>query len=194
MTYRLIASPLKLGFRGMSRAELKEYRARFEGIADERIEALTAEVRATPGYERWQPDRTPGSLDLLGKWMAAQVSLAPETVGTTTPVMLAGRMVDVQADDMNTRSYSIATDVGFYVTAVALNHNKTLRLDQLLKPKNDFDYGHMVVTGDAKSIPTNPLRMTTVVCHRIADGKRDGTALRQAFDHWMASASTRGSG
>lgn len=186
MAYVLVGSPLKLDFAAMSREQLKEYRARFESIAGDRVEALKAEVRATSGYEHWQADLSLRSLDLLATWMASNVEITPETIGTTKPIALSGNVVDVSAEELTPRSYSIATDVGFYLLFVTLNGNKALYLHQDIKTQRHVEYGHVVVAGFPKNLVMNPIRITTNICYRIVQGEEDAHALRQTYEKWQS--------
>ena len=50
----------------MSKKELKDYYQWFMEALPKGINELAEAVRQTPGFETWQPDCTPSSLDKLG--------------------------------------------------------------------------------------------------------------------------------
>ena len=58
----------------MPKKELRRYYQWFMVVLPERIKELAEAVTETPGFEGWQPDFTPASLDALGQWFAGQVA------------------------------------------------------------------------------------------------------------------------
>jgi hypothetical protein len=65
MSYQMIQPPFTLVFHEMSKKELKEYNEWFHKIIPERIQILTSAIKSTPGYENWEPDCSPESLEPL---------------------------------------------------------------------------------------------------------------------------------
>ena len=63
----------------MSKKELKDYHQWFMDTLPKGINELADAVRRTPGFETWQPDCTPSSLDILGEWFAAHVEKRERT-------------------------------------------------------------------------------------------------------------------
>jgi hypothetical protein len=63
----------------MSKKDLRAYFEWFLAIIPERIKELTSAVKSTLGFEDWEPDFSPASLNLLGEWFASQVETRPRT-------------------------------------------------------------------------------------------------------------------
>jgi len=51
----------------MSKKELKDYFSWFQNILPQQLEELINAVKQTPGFEEWEADFTPVSLDRLGE-------------------------------------------------------------------------------------------------------------------------------
>jgi hypothetical protein len=70
-------------------------------------------VRETPGFESWQPDCTPASLDALGQWFAEQVETRSRTQGERQAIndRLVFQM-DIPAEELTNRTFSLAMDIG----------------------------------------------------------------------------------
>lgn len=77
--YAVIQPPFTLRFWEMSREELGAYYRWFFEVLPNRIAELTRAVRDSPGFESWQPDRTPDSLNGLGEWFLTQVTSRTRT-------------------------------------------------------------------------------------------------------------------
>jgi len=71
--YSVIQPPFTLKFLEMSKKELKDYNQWFLASIPERIQILAATVKSTEGFEDWEPDCSPQSLETLGEWFARQV-------------------------------------------------------------------------------------------------------------------------
>src|SRR5262249_45388518 len=79
MIYAAIQPPFTLNLRDMPKEELRRYFQWFVGVLPERVNELTKAVKQTPGFESWQADRTPPSLETLGQWFAGQVETRKRT-------------------------------------------------------------------------------------------------------------------
>jgi hypothetical protein len=64
----------------MPKKELKGYFKWFQEIAQDRIKQLASTVQSSAGFENWQPDFSPDSLNALGAWFATHIE-------STTPQM-----------------------------------------------------------------------------------------------------------
>ncbi len=81
MPYSTVQPPFTLKLRDMPKQELRRYYEWFMEVLPQRIEELARAVRETPGFESWQPDFTPASLDALGEWLVGQVETRSRTPG-----------------------------------------------------------------------------------------------------------------
>jgi len=90
----------------MPKKELRRYYQWFMDVLPERIKELAAAVRETPGFESWQPDFTPRSLDALGQWFAGQVETRSRTQGELQAIR--DRLVfpmDIPAEELTNRTF-----------------------------------------------------------------------------------------
>jgi hypothetical protein len=79
MAYAIIQPPFTLDFRNMSKKELRAYAEWFHHVLPERVAELTNAVKGTRGYESWDPNLTPESLGVLGRWFEGQVEARAKT-------------------------------------------------------------------------------------------------------------------
>jgi hypothetical protein len=113
MSYAIVEPPFTLNFPEMSKQDLRGYATWFHEIAPRRLAELAAEVRRTDGYESWEPDATPDSLQPLGDWFEKQVEtrernfeeMAEKRSELTFPI-------DVPKYDLTNRTFSLAMDIG----------------------------------------------------------------------------------
>lgn len=107
----------------MPKKDLKEYFVWFQNILPQRLNELTNAVQQTPGFEVWHADLTPASLDRLGDWFAAQVETRPRTDAEIREIRdQSPYPIDIPAEDLTNRTFSLAMDVGMYVSQVFLTH------------------------------------------------------------------------
>jgi hypothetical protein len=81
MAYREIHPSFELNLTEMPKKELRRYFQWFMDVLPERVSELAKAVRETPGFETWQPDLTPDSLDTLAEWFAGQAETRDRTPG-----------------------------------------------------------------------------------------------------------------
>ena len=190
MAYRIIAPPFTLRFREMSRRELSEYRQWFLRMIPSRIEELASAVTGSAGFEAWQPDETPTSLDLLGDWFAKMVSKRPRTrkelqgIASRSPYP-----IEVSEEELTDQSFSFAMDIGMYLARVLLRAHPSLRWEQPLDDKRFADYGQPVLVGFGP-VPLNPIRIGVTLAYGLASGRQTGERLRELHDYWAARAQT----
>ena len=108
----------------MSKKELRDYFRWFMEIMPDRIRELTAVVHQTPGFEAWQADKTPSSLDMLGEWLAGQVEERPRTLEEIQEInSRLSFPIDISEKELTNRTFSLAMDVGMYVSQVFLKNH-----------------------------------------------------------------------
>src|SRR5579871_132760 len=113
MPYVTIQPPFTLKLREMPKKELHRYYQWFMDVLPQRIKELSAAVRETPGFESWQPDCTPASLDVLGQWFTGHVETRSRTQKELQAIK--DRLVfpmDIPADELTNRTLSLAMDIG----------------------------------------------------------------------------------
>lgn len=184
MTYKIIQPPFTLRFREMSKKELKGYFAWFQNILPQRLDELTHEVQQTPGFEEWQADYTPESLDRLGHWFALQVETRPRTKEEIQEI--EGRSaypIDVPNEELTNQAFSLAMDTSMYLSLVFLKKYPSLRWDQVFGNKKNVDYGQPVLVGFG-AMPFNPVRMLVTFAYGVASKRKTGKRLRELYDIW----------
>jgi hypothetical protein len=193
MNYLTIRPPFTLDFPSMSKRELADYRVWFLDVLPERIRILEEAVRTTPGHDQWRADETPGSLDILGEWLASQV----ETRVRTSEELAQQReqvepkfreTLPVQLWELTNRTYSLAMDGGMYLGQVMLRtHPARLRWDQDLKDRRFADYGQVLIVGTGV-VPMNTVRFLVAIAKNVVrkTGKRD---LRAIYELWSGPES-----
>jgi hypothetical protein len=182
MTYAIIQPPFTLQFRGMSKKDLQAYGAWFHQVTPERIAELTKTVKGTPGYEGWEPNAAPDSLEVLDRWFEGQV----ETRKKNTDEIEETRSkltfpIDIPEEELTNKSFSLAMDIGMYFAQVILKNLPGTRWDQPLRNKRDADYGQPVIMGFG-TVPLNPVSIAVTTAYAISRHK--AARLRELYDIW----------
>jgi hypothetical protein len=184
MSYATIQPPFSLNLREMPKGELKRYFRWFMNMLPERVDELAKAVKRTPGFETWQPDFTPPSLGPLEDWFAEQV----ESRNRNHEEIQAIRNrqvspIDVPGEDLTNRTFSLAMDVGMYLSQVLLNSYPSLQWDQPLANKRFADYGQPVLSGFGP-VSLNPVRVAVTSAYALASKKKNHKSLREIYDYW----------
>ena len=184
MPYTTVQPPFTLEFDHMSRQELDAYATWFHGAIARRINELTAAVRETPGFGGWRPDYTPASLDHLGKWFAGQVEVRPRTREESDEILGQQPIpVGVPDQELTNRTFSLAMDIGMYLSEVLMRNVSGLRWEQPLRDKHFADYGQPVIVG-AGTVPFNPVAITVTLAYGIVRQTKGAYRLRELYDIW----------
>ena len=185
MPYTTIQPPFTLKFDEMSKADLKAYFQWFLDVMPSRIRELSQAVRETPGFDRWTPDHTPDSLDTLGEWLANQIHTRPRTRDEREQLASGSPFpMEIRNEELTNRSFSLAMDVGMYLSRVLQENHPTLHWDQPLTSKRFVDYGQPVLVGFGK-VPLNPVRIAITLAYAIASRAQGGKRLREIYDYWV---------
>jgi len=155
----------------MQRKELARFFQWFMDIIPEREQELVQLVKATPDFEFWHPDHDPGSLDVLGHWFAGQI----ETINPSP--------IDESGNKFTSRTYSLAMDVGIYLSQVLCKNYPMLKWVQPLKHKRFIDYGQPVLAHFGRTV-LNPPRLALELAYGIARGISNGSDLRRTYNFW----------
>lgn len=182
MAYTTIQPPFTLKFREMSKAELKSYYAWFMKVLPERIAGLEAAVQTSSTHRSWRADASPESLAALGEWLASQVETRARTQEELDEVRSRlSSPIDVPAEDLTNRTFSLAMDVGMYFSQVILKNLPGTTWDQPLKNSRFADYGQPVLMGFG-SVPLNPVRV--VVSLAYAAASHEQIDLKSLYEIW----------
>lgn len=184
MSYSVINPPFTLKFREMSGSELKEYMKWFAAILPSRIDELSRAVRDTPGFETWQADFSRKSLEPLGVWFAMQVEIRPRSAGEIEDIANHSSLqIDIPGEELSNRTFSLAMDIGMYLSQVMLANHPALRWHQPLDKKQDIDFGQPVLLGFGR-VAFNPVRMLVTLAYGLASGTRTAKGLCELYDIW----------
>lgn len=184
MTYETIQPPFTMKFREMPKKELKEYFVWFQNILAQRLGLLTNAVKQTPGFETWEADFTPASLDRLGEWFASQVETRLRTEDEIREIRDRSSFpIEIPAEELTNRAFSFAMDTGMYLSQVFLKNCPTVRWDQQFGNKKNVDYGQPILIGFGP-VSLNPVRLLVTLAYGIVSNKRSGNGLRELYDIW----------
>jgi len=184
MSYNLIQPPFSLKFREMSKKELSDYFLWLQNIIPQRLCELAKAAEETPGFETWVPKFTPASLEQLGEWFATQVDIRPRSEQEIQDI--AGKSphpMEIANKELTNRTFSLAMDVGIYLSQVFLKNHPQLRWEQPLSSKKFVDYGQPVLV-EFGPAPLNPVRMVVTLAYGIAAKTKTGADLRKIYDIW----------
>jgi hypothetical protein len=189
-TYETVQPPFTLNFPEMSKKELKAYFRWFQEIMPERIAQLASAVKSSPGFETWQPDFSPNSLDALGDWFATQVETRPRTQEEIDAFNAQSPYSIERSDrELTNRTFSLAVDIGMYLSQVFLQNHPSLKWDQPLGSKRFIDYGQPVLIGFGDLGPANPVGWIVTLAYALHKKTRTGKRLREIYDRQSKSIS-----
>jgi hypothetical protein len=184
MAYTTIQPPFTLKFGEMSKHELKDYFRWFFDVLPQRTGELAEAMRQSPGFETWQPDQTPASLDALGEWFAVQAETRQRTPDERQEITSRSSYpIEVPNEELTNRTFSLAMDIGMYLAQVLLKNFPSLRWEQPLGDKKFADYGQPVLVGFGP-VPLNPVRIAVTLAYGLVSKKQSGKRLREVYDYW----------
>jgi hypothetical protein len=178
-------SPNSEIFLQMNKKKLKEFYQWFMISLPYCIEELMQLIANTPGFESWDADDSPNSLNGLGAWFATKVEkreLTSEEIEIIKSKQT--RPVEFASWDLTDETKSLALYVGMYYGEVAVRNNPLVKWEHLLSNRKFADYGQPILSG-AGIVPINPVRVAhSIARESITDGKKVGDELRKAYDYW----------
>jgi hypothetical protein len=185
--YSVVRPPFEKDFREMEPDELKAYFDWFLGLISERVQELADEVRRAPGFEDWTPDCSPESLGPLGQWFASHVERRPTSPQEMAQMRegLRGELPEsiLPTEQLTDRTYSLAFDVGTYLSQVFIKNCPGASWQQIREDKEMNDYGQPVLVGMGP-LPCSPLLLATVLAHGLAKKTKKPGRLREVYEVW----------
>ena len=172
-------------FLEMDKNKIKEFYQWFMESLPYCIEELMQMVVNTPGFEEWNADDSPNSLNELGAWFARKVEKQDFTLEEIEAIKSKQvKPTNFATWELTDETKSLALYVGMYYGEVAIKNSPLLSWTQLLGSRKLADYGQPVL-GGAGVVPINPVRVAhSIACGFIDNGTRDGMDLRKAYDYW----------
>lgn len=188
MNYQAIQPPFSLDFWEMSKDELKAYFAWVMAIIPDRIHQLTAFIKDDPAFRNWESDNSESSIDILGEWMSAHVSVRERTDDELGALKDKSQYsIDPPKDVLTRESYSIGFDVGLYFAQTLIAHHPNLKWTQDFRSRKDMDFGQPLLTPFGP-LQLNPIRIAINVAHGLARKQRPATRLREVYEEWSRRA------
>ena len=170
----------------MDKKKLEEFYQWFMASLPYCIEELMQLVANTQGFENWEADDSPSSLDGLGAWFATKVKKRDYTLEEIESIKNSFKpefQIDFVTWDLTDETKSLALYVGMYYGEVALKNNSLLKWEQCLGSKKMADYGQPILNGEG-IVPMNPVGVAHSIAFGLLDGTKDGGALRKGYDYW----------
>lgn len=189
MAYQTISPQCTLKFREMAKPELLSYYKWFMDCMPERIAALQDAINGTIGFENLILDLTPESLVTLGNWFAIQVETRKRTLDECAEIFLKApdwfQSVAIEDFNLTNKTFSIAIDIGMYLSLVFLKNNSTLKWHHIITgSKKNVDYGQPVIEGFGQKV-FNPVRVTIAMAYGIARKTHTGARLPEIYNIWV---------
>lgn len=186
--YEIISPPFSLDFKNMSKKELQGYYEWYISIIPERLDILTNTVKSTNGHEDWIPDFTPESLDELGQFFFENVETRKKTkkeiknIYNNAPDWF--KNVEVDDWELSDRTFSLAIDIGIYLSQVFIKNHSELSWKHVLKGRKDYiSYGQPVLNGFG-SDEFDPTNICITLAYGLARKNKTSKRLRELYDTW----------
>jgi hypothetical protein len=179
MSYHVIQPPFTLKFREMSKKDLANYYKWYLEALPKRIDELSKAVKRSAGFENWNGNYTPISLDQLGDWFSNQVEARQRTQEEVKEI--ASRLtfpMQVPGEELTDQTFSLAFDVGAYFSQMLLSNHPSLRWIQQFGPKSHVDYGQPVLVG-FNGMAFNPTHTMVTLAYGIASKTKTGKRLHE---------------
>lgn len=187
MKYEIIQPPFTLKFRFMSRVEANNYFNWFMDQIPIRISILERAVQSTLGYEDWRADYTPESLRKLGQWFYEHIETRKRTEEEKVDIYGKApdwfRNVEMEDWELTNRTFSLAMDIGMYLSQVFVKNIPDLKWVLVEKPKNDSNYQQPVLKGTEKLV-LNPVSIMVTLAYGFARNNKSPGRLRELYDIW----------
>jgi hypothetical protein len=187
MKYSIIQPPFTLNFRNMARVEANNYFNWFMDQLPIRIHELESAVQSVPSYENWRADFTLASLEKLGQFFYEHVETRKRTEEEVAAIYKEApdwfRNVEVEDWELTNRSFSLAIDIGMYLSQVFEKNLVGLEWTLVKKPKNDINYQQPVLKGAGKLV-FNPVHIATTLAYGFARQNKSPERLREIYGNW----------
>lgn len=184
MSYATIQLPFTLNLREMPKRELRQYFQWFMDVLPQRLTELANAVKETSGFETWQPDTTPASLDTLGIWFAGQAETRKRSQQELQEMKDRQTFpIDIPRGELTSRTFSLAMDIGMYFSQVLVKNHPSLKWEQPLGNKRFVDYGQPSLAGFGP-VTLNPVAIAVTLAYGLASKNKTGKRLREVYDYW----------
>lgn len=185
--YSIIQPPFTLKFDEMSKADLKAYYKWFMEAIPRRTAELADAIREKEGFQKWRPDNSPSSLEMLGKWFSGEVEVRERTAEEIPKLAgPSGLEIELPGPELTNRTFSLAMDIGMYLSQVFLKNHPSLKWNQPFGSRRFVDYGQPVLI-EFTSAPFNPVAIVVRHAYGLAN-RTNKRSLRDVYDIWSKMA------
>ncbi|QWK81308.1 hypothetical protein [Ochrobactrum sp. BTU1] len=184
MEYKLNSLPIAPVFSERTRKELKIYYDWYIGSITDRTEILVNEIRKKEKYKSVSFDYAPETLLPLGEWFASVVETRQRTESELQEIVSSLKFpIEVPKEELTNKTFSVALDVGMYLSQVFLKKFDDLNWTQTWGRKDSVDYGQPVLSPFQKRV-FNPTRMMVVQAYGVSRGSKNSNSLSELFNTW----------
>lgn len=188
--YSIIELPIYPDLKNRSKEDLKEYYEWYINIMPERLKQLSSVINANKSYISWKADYSPNSLEKLGKWFFENVEIRNrneneiKNIYENSPIWF--QKVNINKWELSDRTFSLAIDIGMYITKTFLENNKVLKMThRLIGRKDDICYGQPVISGFKNKMEFNPTHIIITLAYGFADKTKNSSRLKEVYDIWI---------
>jgi hypothetical protein len=190
MKFTTFYRPDNDAFRSMEKKDIKEFYEGFVASLPSCLEQLVLAIRTTPGFEKWNADYSPDSLDILGNWFMTQVKTREITAEELASIQskLVSPM-EIGTWTLSNETLTLAVLVGMYYGQVAVTNLPGVKWElsfHMFGKRKMADYGQPILNG-VGVVPINPVRVANSLAYGFADRSATGKRLREAYEYWATS-------
>ena len=185
--YRFITLPFSKSVKDLSKEEAKQYFDWFLQQIPIRITQLNEYINRSKEYETWTPDNSPESLIQLGEWFSKKISSRIRTYDEIQEIYSTlGKfqgVITIPNKDLSHESFSLAFDIGMYLSQVLLNNVPDLHWELMSKPKNSVFYNHPIIKSTGKMI-CDPVHLSIIFAYGLIKRTRQASGLNEIYKIW----------
>ncbi|HYD34966.1 MAG TPA: hypothetical protein VD999_02770 [Vitreimonas sp.] len=188
MKYQLLSPPpVWKNLIYASKEEGKEFYKWFLDVKEERLKTLEGVVKSTEGYEKWEADFTPQSLDILGKWfkqVAEKRARTPEEIEIERS-KLRPPFLDLKINDwtLSSKTVSLCFDIGVYFGEVFVRNFSELKWNLL--QKNKFIGNNEPMIEGFGKVYFSPTHMMKIQAYKILEKRDDAANFTKLYNTWI---------
>jgi len=174
-------------FQDLDRSDAKKFFDWFQEQIQTRTDVLALYIHSTPGFENWEKDFSPQSLEILGTWFCQQVTTKKrsekeiEDIYSKAPDWF--KTIQVPDVDISAVTVSISVDIAMYLSQVMQKNVAGLQWKLITSPRSSVNYHQPVLAGKGKMV-FNPINIIVTYAYGIIRGSKGPERLRELYDIW----------
>ena len=186
--YRIITFPFSGNVKELSKDGANQFFNWYLQQIPIRITQLFEFIIKTTGYDKWIPDNSSDLLIPLGQWFSQKISTRDRTPFEIDEIYSKlGKfqgLIPIPKSVLSQESYSLAIDLGMYLSQILINNVPGLHWELVTKPKNDAFYNHPVLKLTGKMM-CDPVHLTIIYAGGLNDGSYKPIRLKEISDIWL---------